>query len=74
MDSFKEWLAADESSARSRAAMNPGIPAQPDHVFSKPPYTQLSIQRKLKAGGKFTNTDDLSDLFGPVREIGRAHV
>ena len=47
--------------------MNPGIPAQPDEVFSKPPYSQLAIGRKLKAGGKFTNAI-VADLFGPVRE------
>lgn len=62
MDRFKEWLAAHESSARTRAAMNPGIPAQAGLVFSKPPYSATMFCQKIKGKGvklDNMNTDDV---------------
>lgn len=51
MQSFKKWLMTTESSARTRAATNPGIPAQADLVFVKPPYGKMSFCKKIKQPG-----------------------
>lgn len=48
MDSFKTWLAKDESTANKRAAMNPGVPAQAGLVFKKPPYSQIAWCNKIE--------------------------
>lgn len=48
---FKQWLLVKESSARQRAAMNPGIPAQADLVFSKTPYSVKAFCDKVKSPG-----------------------
>jgi len=62
MDRFKEWLATDESSPSTRAAMNPGIPAQAGLVFSKQPYSATMFCKKIKSPGvrlDNMNTDDV---------------
>jgi hypothetical protein len=64
MDRFKEWLNAQESNARQRAAMNPGIPAQAGLVFSKPPYSATAFCRKIKAPGVKLDNMDVHDVCG----------
>lgn len=62
MDRFKEWLQAQETNARQRAAMNPGIPPQAGLVFSKPPYSAEVFCKKIKSPGvrlDNMNTDDV---------------
>jgi hypothetical protein len=61
---FKDWLLAQESTARQRAAMDPGIPAQAGLVFSRPPYSAKMFCKKIKAPGvrlDNMNTKDLCD-------------
>lgn len=62
MESFKQWMAQHESTARKRAAMDPGIPPRADLVFAKPPYSANAFCRKIKAPGvrlDNMNTDNL---------------
>lgn len=61
---FKEWLAQVESTARKRAAMDPGIPAQAGLVFSKSPYSVAAFCKKIKLPGVRTDNMNTDDICG----------
>lgn len=68
MISFEEWLAQQESSARTRAAMDPGKPAQADLMFVKPPYSQIKQCEKLSDSNVKTINMDASKICGKKKK------
>lgn len=62
MEGFKVWLNTQESNARQRAAMNPGVPAQAGLVFSKPPYSAEAFCKKIKQPGVRLDNMNTSDV------------
>lgn len=64
MDGFKNWMQQQESNARQRAALNPGVPAQAGLVFSKTPYSQIAFCKKIKQPGVRLDNMNTTDICG----------
>jgi hypothetical protein len=64
MSGFKQWLMQQESTARKRAAMNPGMPAQASGWNAKPPYSAFAFCNKIKLPGVRTDNMNTQDVCG----------
>lgn len=64
MDGFKEWIKAQETTARKRASMNVGVPAQVGLVFSKTPYSAEMFCKKIHAPGVRVDNMNTTQICG----------
>lgn len=69
IESFKQWLHQSESTARKRAAMNPGVPAQAGLVFSKQPYSVTAFCQKLKSPGIRVDNMNTDNICGKDNKV-----
>lgn len=74
MESFKTWLTQLESTARKRAAMNPGIPAQAGLVFSKQPYSAWAWCKKIKSPGVRIDNMNTADICGKDSKVRHGNI
>jgi hypothetical protein len=72
MKTFRQWLAMQESNARTRAAMNPGIPFAPSMLNVNSATARIMACRKYKkerpkiVGGRITMCDKVdTELRSP---------